>query len=501
MAAALVLYLVVVSLVMSPRRMMWDDEFVAWHLLADPTWAHAAHNWLRGADGGGPLFYILDRLVYEAFGADPTRVRFAAVICTAAAMLLWGRMLARYVPLAAAAIAVGLCWMSSSGFLFHLYEVRFYGQLVLGVAMAAAAMLWIERRQPPLAACFVISWFTGAFLITTHMLGIIYSGLMMLMWFFSDQPMRRRVTAVLGSFTGWATLLLYLRTIRSDASILTWVRMPNVSGVIRFLFHTPVMFLPALRFSVAVNAVLLGFAAVGASVVVRGARFGLRERAVPATERGRSLFLAIGAVLAITPLVFYVVSHLYQPIFAERYLLPYLLGLSALVALGMARITAGWSRQQAAAGTAVAALLLVALQIADLRVAATYEPFTNLQPLLQIPAGNLPVVLDQQPLLDQAHFYGGATGARYWCMSPPWMKPAGSPPEALSWGYEPFMPAAADFLAATPHFYLIKTRMLREQHLDAVLTDPAWTSRQVGTVMVDGEPEPMYELERRAPVH
>jgi hypothetical protein len=493
---AFVLYTALLSVHLAGLRMMWSDEFLAWKLISDPSWQHMFGSLKEGVDGGGLLFYMLGRLVAKLAGLNPNTLRFFyGAFCFSAAGLLWGRILRRYFSLVIAVFCVGVVWLCSGGLLFHLAEIRFYGQLLLGLSCTVTGLLWIEEASPSLAACFLISFAANSLLVTSHMLGVMYSGLLLSALLFSRLSLLRRLMTALGTLAAWCWLVLILDIIRADSTALSWIMMPHVSDLARNFVHTPLFLGSAPQLSVVVDACLLVFAVAAAMVYL------LRKQPETRVSYGRHLLIILSIPLMLVPVVVYVLSHVYKPLFTERYLMPGLMGRMALVACGLWMLSLRTAKKpstwKTTAWMTAVSLVLIALHVQAVReMVHAYDPFSDLVPLLHM-SGDLPVILQDQPLIDQVRYYGGVQGARFFFLvddrdvKSHWVSIA-----AMRRGYEPAMTLNTDFITQHPKFLFIETPFSRTLHMDKmVLNDTRLTLSPAGTVSIRGVPADVYLAE------
>ena len=493
-----VLYTALLSVHLASLRMMWSDEFLAWKLISDPSWQHMFGSLKEGVDGGGPLFYTVGRLVAKFAGLHPNTLRFFyGAFCFSVAGLLWGRILRRYFSLVIAVFCVGAVWLCSGGLLFHLAEIRFYGQLLLGLSCTVTGLLWIEEASPSLATCFLIAFAANSLLVTSHMLGVMYSGLLLTALLFSRLSLLQRLMTALGTLAAWCWLVLVLDVIQADSTALSWIMMPHLSDLARNFGHTPFFIGAAPKLSVVVDLCLLVFAVAAAVVYLR------RRQLETRVSYGRHLLIILSIPLMLVPVVVYVLSHVYKPLFTERYLMPGLMGRMALVACGMwmvsLRTEGKPSNLRSVILMTVTSLMLIALHIQVIReLIRGYDPFSDLYPLLHM-SGNLPVILQDQPLIDQVRQYGDSQGSRFFFLVDDRdAKSHGVSIAAMRRGYEPAMMLDTDFITQHPKFLFIETPFSRNLHMDKmVLNDTRLTLSSAGTVSIRGVPADVYLAEVR----
>lgn len=483
-------YLMALSATLSTKRMLWADEFLAWHILSDHSWRNAFESWSSGVDGGGFLFYVIGRSILAVVGLHPVAIRLYSAACIAIAGLIWFRILSKYVKLVPVLIAISLIWLCNGLFIDHLVEVRFYGQLVLAFSIVVAGMLWLEEHKPTPALCFTISFLTTTFLVLTHMLGVIYSAGLLLAGLMSRMPRNRKIASSAGMLSAWASLLLFHRAITSGANVLQWIRMPALSDVIRWYLHSPLFIGHITPLCIALNVGLWALVLLRMIWMYRNDTW----RNLGNEQR---LLLIIICLLALSPVGLYLASHIVKPLFTGRYFMPQLLCVAALFAFGMEAIPSpvpGLIRNVSASLLVIAIACMHALVIRDQM--ATFDSLSELSPLLAM-QGSQPVVLIDDPLWEQLWFYGGKQGQRFhmlWPVGGPYVKPLLQ--------YCPGVALDNDFLSHHSDFLVVlspNAKILYGEFHETFLSSPEWTVVPHGTVLVRNVPAPVVELFRNQP--
>lgn len=493
-AASLLLsaaYCIVLSVWLSNHRLMWGDEFIGWFLITDPSWRHALQSWNQAADSGGPLFYVIGRALVAVAGPHPLVLRLYSAGCLWVAAVLWFDLLRRKFSAAPALFACGLVWLCDWWYVYFLGEVRFYGQLVLAVAIAAVVMVWVEDRRPRPAGCFLLLFGAGSLLVTSHMLGIVYGAFFVAALTVSRLPWRNRVAATGGMVGSWSLILLFRTALKAGAAAYLWVAMPMRVDLLRFHLHTPV-------YTAAHPAVsLLANVLVGA-LVLGGVVLAFRGRGEqPGEDAGRRLLLILCGLLLLLPAGMFVLSHLYKPVWVGRYMMPYDLGLAgcfcgALWTLGR-QPRFPQLRWQKSALAAVSCAALLVLHGFNLRQQPLL-PRSNIAPYLSQNA-TLPLVLQDPDLFLQSRYYGGASGARVYFVLP---KLAYSTFDAvLRRGYQPGLSYDSDFFAAHPVFLYLDIPKAHDYFFEREhALHPEWLIQQVGSLPYYGAATPLLKVQQ-----
>jgi hypothetical protein len=188
-------------------------------------------------------------------------------------------------------------------------------------------------------------------LVLTHILGLIYSGLILAALILFDSAKGRLRWKLYGAYAaGWLALLVWLPAIRSSMAAGKphgWIVMPSVTDLrTSYLFADS---LPWLKFF-KLHSLDLGFQIVtrAAELVIYGSLavvflFALRNVAKSGwrnlSDRRSALLLVAYSLLAM-PVVLFVLSHLITPVFVARYLLPSGIGLAIVLTAFAEELTA-----------------------------------------------------------------------------------------------------------------------------------------------------------------
>ena len=491
-------YFIVLSVYLSNHRLMWGDEFIGWFLITDPSWRHALDSWNQAVDSGGPLFYVVGRALVAVFGPHPVVLRLFSAGCLWLAAVLWFDLLRRKFSAAPALFVCALVWLGDWWYVYFLGEVRFYGLLVLAVAVAAVATVWIADRKPRPAVCFLLMFGAGSLLITSHMLGVVYGAFFVATLVVSRLPWRERAAAIAGMMASWSLILLFRTALKAGAAAYLWVSMPHAMDLVRFHLHTPVYSAAHPTLSVVVSALLAVLLVTGAVLALGSRTEALRSRKEDVkADAGRRLLLILCGLLMLLPEGLYLLSHLYKPVWVGRYMMPYDLGLAgcccgAVWIIGRQGwyVRLPWPRF-ALAAVAVVAVLLV--HVSNLR----QQPFllhASIDPYLSLHA-SLPLVLQDPDLFLQSRYYGGASGSQVYFVLP---KLEYSTFDAvLRRGYQPGLIYDRDFFPAHPAFLYLdipKAHVYFFEREHAL--HPGWRIQRVGTLPYYGAATPLLKVEQ-----
>ena len=465
-----------VAIWLSTHRMMWDDEFDAWHLIADPSWRHALASLNAGADGGPPLYYAIGRMIVAITGLHPLALRLYSTLCFWLAAVVWTLILKRHFGGVIAIAAPAFAFLCNPEFIDQIAQVRFYGQLMFAFTMTVCVAMYIEETRPGARRSFVFSFIAGAFLVASHPLGIVYSAGITFAQLFGKTSRTTRMPAIAGSVLSWATLLASLRGLRSGSATLTWLGKPTLAGLMHFYNNHPLLFARERYLSVAVN-----FA--GLCLILYACLWFLRNRSK--LSSGLWLLFCICAVLMVMPVGFFIASYLYKPMFLSRYMLPYTLGYATLAGAGVWIAARRFIVRSPAASATLIALPLLAVAWVSVSEQAL-SPVANLEPLLKL-AQSTPVVFQYDTEILQAHFYTPSrAGHLFYLLVPTRPGQHGTLDAVAQQGYEPEIVYDRQFLQQHREFLYVDSPLQPLFFERDLRGNPHWTVEPAGTVDAAG---------------
>ncbi len=321
------------------------------------------------------------------------------------------------------------------------------------------------------------------------MLGVIYSLVVVLgMLMFGSFDRAQRMTAVIGGVASWSLLFLYLPAIRSGSDNLTWIPMPHPIDLLRWYIHNP----SAYRL---LNVLLIVF--IAATVV---AAFASRRRIAAVTKPGLKLIMGISSLFLLVPVGLYVISHLFKPLTAGRYMMPYHAGFSCMFAYGLWVAENGLlSGGRAALARVTYALILsgvILLNVITLRDAHK-DPVSDIEPLLAL-EHRLPLVVEQDTIFMQMKYYGGTDASNVYYVIPHSKgNDAGTLGVVTRRGYGPGMVFRQRFLAEHNEFIYLEYPRYNDFYDDAIAGDKHWSPETIGSVYADGKNLPLVHVRHR----
>jgi hypothetical protein len=338
-----VLSLVIACVLCSLHKQAWTDEVFTWRELSDPSLWHLYYAVQHGADGGMPLFYTTAWLWAKAFGTAVLTLRMYSCVAMCAALLVTWRTLRSFYGTWATAFGVLTFWGISGLVLEENATARFYGLLLLTVALALNIYARIILQPAPKLRLLILSLFSQSALVLSHVLGIIYSGLILLGLILSDAARRRfRPRVYLFHAAGWLALLVWLPSIRASMAVGKphgWIGKPQLKYLFPAYLFAPFeqWFMLLERHSrdatwkMVHHGVEFLMLIALAVILLLGLRRLLAAEQRTSPDPGSALLLA-GYLLLSAPLILFVLSYLITPIFVARYMLPSGIGLAIVLA-------------------------------------------------------------------------------------------------------------------------------------------------------------------------
>ena len=395
---AVSVYFVSLCLYLAVHNMMWADEFLAWNLISDPSFTHMLQSWYKGADSGGLLFYLLARPLAVAI-RSPAAIRCSTALCFAVSGVFSFFTLRRRFGVAASALGICALWLGSPLVLSLSVEVRFYGLLMLAFCGVIYVTDRLMQGGSSAWSMVIVALVLHAVLLSSHMLGFIYSAEIVFALLLAYRS-RATLAYASGALLSWLLLLFFLPAVRAGSEKLNWIKAPRLIDYVRFFLHEP--------FGVhAVNLLLYILLALALFYYFRDV---LRLR-------GALDFVGVLAtLLLLTPSLFAITSHVYKPIVADRYLVPWTFGLAffpaSLLAKLLSRVSVGPKTLVLSSG-----VVLVLLLHANAVRLFWKRPPHSLEAIKRFPS-TLPIAISDDDVFEQLEYYDSAHSDRYVLLMP-----------------------------------------------------------------------------------
>jgi hypothetical protein len=201
-------------------RLFWEDEVLGWMLLTDPSWHHMILSWQSGADGGGFSFYLTGRLWLAVFGHSMLSFRMYSASGFAVALCLLWWSARRFYSVRTVTFAALVTIFLSPVLIPHIAEGRFYGLFFAATALVIASIVACESVDKPGVIWTACVFGANSLLVTTHILGICYSGVLLLALILIDRLRgRNRMRLYAATIASWLWLIPSKSAILSSAAV------------------------------------------------------------------------------------------------------------------------------------------------------------------------------------------------------------------------------------------------------------------------------------------
>ena len=328
-----VLSLLASCILWSSHKQAWMDEIFTWKEVSDPSLWHLYYAIQHGADGGQPLFYTTAWFWAKAFGFGVLALRLYSCVAMCGALLVTWRTIRRFYGMWATAFGVLF-----SGALRVCCWSRTWKRASTDFTCWRSRLRLTSIRdlvaRPGAHACFCCCFFSQAALVLTHVLGLIYGGLILLALILFDAAkgrLRWKLYLCLCGRLAGAPGLDSRDPIVHGGGQTAWLdRDANHNG--------PAHRLPFCRFPdrgsgcLSVIPSKRDFRSLAALrnwiiyvplavVFLLGVRRICGQDGEPIADP-RGALLLVAYILFSAPVVLFLLSHLITPVFVPRYFLP-----------------------------------------------------------------------------------------------------------------------------------------------------------------------------------
>ena len=423
--------LIISCFIWSARKQAWMDEIFTWKEASDRSLLHLYWAIQHGADGGQPLFYTTAWLWVKTFGASVLSLRLYSCAAMCAALLVTWRCIRRVYGFWATAFGVLWMWGSSDLLLDQNAEGRFYGLYMLAVAVVVDVYSRLAARPAPTRLLLLYSLFAQAALVLTHVLGLFYSGIILLaLVLFDALDGRFRIKVYLFHAAGWLALLVWVPAIRASMAAGKphgWIPVTTFSRF--FDTYTFWDFLPWLSliqrhvsnwlFQICRQGVRLAIVLPIAILLFLTIRKLLKSKRPMSLTQEDALLLAGFALLSM-PTVLFAVSHLLTPVLVARYVLPSGIGLSIILAAFAHRLSLQVPSSLRVTQRVVTILVVIFLAACPVSSALFRGPadedprFLDVERLDKVGSPDSAVVVGWQLDFAKVMRYSGKPGSRYY---------------------------------------------------------------------------------------
>ena len=473
----------------SSHDAMWLDEFFAWNILSDHSLSHAIASWQHGADSGGILYYVVGWLLLQITGPYVFVMRFFSAIALWAASFLYWRLLSRSFSPLSALFGVSLIWCSHE-LVSRVAEVRFYGFYILMAVVATYATLIAVSRPLSRPKVFLICFCAHIGLISSHIMGVVYSGTILAALLVGKRS-KATLTAACGIIFTWPLLLLFRSAIYYGSGNATSLIMPDLLDLTSY-YHLPVSNKAGVLLSLGVIACLF--------------MIFLRANARRILENTQQTnLLRVSFLFLLTPLAFFLISHLARPVFASRYMYPYWLGVATLGTLifwAAEKKLPFRDRPTFRYGFIAAVAILIIVRHSEMVFREPLRRPIDAQPLTQAARiGGLPIISPDPDTFFQLAFYQPALQTYFLTNLDSELREHPNAPRGMMQSIEQ-QGYWADRIEDVNRFthehdnFLYLDFPQQQPFRQAFLRDTDWHTEAVGTIQIQSNPISIIKFER-----
>jgi hypothetical protein len=345
-----VLSLLASCILWSATKQAWMDEIFTWKEVTDPSLWHLFWAIQHGADGGQPLFYATAWSWARLFGASVLSLRLYSCLSMCAAFLVTWICIRHVYGLWVTAFGVLTIWGASGLLLDQNAEGRFYGLYMLTVAIAVAIYLRLAAARVPTRPLLISNLLVQAALVLTHVLGLVYSALILsALLLFDAMEHRFRIKVYLSYAAGWLALLVWFPAIRASMAAGKphgWIPVPTINKLYdSYLFWAYLPWLSLVQrhssglvFQIVRRGANLWLLLPLAIVLILGLRK-FSSVGHPTTSNQERALLLVAFALLSAPILLFLTSFVVTPVLVSRYVLPSAIGMAIVLS-----VFANWLR-------------------------------------------------------------------------------------------------------------------------------------------------------------
>ncbi len=396
---AVLLLLGVYSYARARNRIFWGDELNAYVLMQQKSFWAMMHNWRLSLDSGSLFYTSVGYWWVRIFSPPEIALRaFSAVGMGASFVLLWITA-RRFYPVIVVGACVPLAYMLNEFVRWQFYNGRMYGGFMAATALVIFALVKAAPGQPLTRRVLLLTFFAHLFLMSSHVLGLLYSGVFVAGLVAQDLWARSfRPRLYLSAAASWLVLIVSYANIKNTAALSKYgyfTQTPRLSDLINgtTVYSKGMLHIVCLLFASALLARLL------------------TQKAMPQAERAPArtpVYFVLLCCAAILILAFGV-SRFATSIFYNRYLLPVCLGDALLMCELLYWTITPLPRSRALryVGVELASVLFVALYVRKFSLPFEFPvPDYTGAWMEKAPAGMPMVITDPGVFAELNHYHG-----------------------------------------------------------------------------------------------
>lgn len=312
------LSLIVSSVIVSNKKFFWNDEFLSFYLLSDPSFGNMLSAWADTINQAPPLYFILGWLWSKMFGATEVSLRlFSSITICLAFTIIW-LVIRNIYDFWSTSIGTLSVFCLSGLILEHNAEVRMYGLFTAVCALGLLCFDFLNRKKKISLKHLSVNTLIHGLIVLTHLYGGFYSAAILAANLISDIYFHKlKLNVYLSIICGWLFLLpLVPSLIHQSNNHANWFSLISASQAFNyFLNFTPKFAL--LIFSFLLISIFLHLFDKNSSEKTK--TFNVHNETYFKSEF--YLLILAGTFIAV-PILAWIINQKIRPIFGERYIIP-----------------------------------------------------------------------------------------------------------------------------------------------------------------------------------
>lgn len=338
--ALVITSLVISCIIISSKKFFWNDELYSYYFLADQSFTHMLGAFHDKINNTPPLYFLLGWLWARVFGSTELSLRlFSSLGMCIACVTVWITLRRTY-SFWSASLGVLSIFCTSSLILSQNAEARMYGLFLAVCSLGLLQYDSMNRISKPTWGTLFSNICVHAAIVNTHLLGLFYSGAIILSLILRDRYLKvLRPKAYCSVLLGWLSLILYIPSFLNQSDVgnpRSWIPIPTLRDLIDVLSFSLLSFQNITLKSIINIAILLLLA------LIAGWQFivhknddtfpSQRDEDNRQNLHAETSLLIFAYAFLVVPVFVWIISRTVKPIFWDRYLIPSVLSWSILFA-------------------------------------------------------------------------------------------------------------------------------------------------------------------------
>jgi hypothetical protein len=338
--ALAIVSLLISCVIVSSKKFFWNDELYSYYFLVDQFFTHMLGAFHDKINNTPPLYFLLGWLWARVFGSTELSLRlFSSLGMCIACATVWITLRRTY-SFWSTSIGVLSIFCTSSLILSQNAEARMYGLFLAVCSLGLLQYDSINRISKPTWITLFSNICVHAAIVNTHLLGLFYSGAIILSLILRDRYLKVfRLKVYFSVVLGWLSLILYVPSFLNQSDVgnpRSWIPIPTLRDLMDVLSFSLLSF-QDINLQSFINITILLLLAL-----ISGWQFLVykNDQTLPSQrdDENRQKFQAETSLLIfayaflLVPVFVWIISRTVKPIFWDRYLIPSVLSWSILFA-------------------------------------------------------------------------------------------------------------------------------------------------------------------------